>query len=377
MAKTMARILIVSHPASPFAREQALAARQAGHHIFWLAAQEATLPGVTAFALPRWLQRSWLLRAFAEPVLALFVLRRVRPDIVHVFYAMKGLMTFLLIRAHPLVVSLLGGDVLPDQAYHGIYAFFVRLLLNHADRILSKSDFMDAALARIGDYRAKLERVPWGVDLEVFNPRRDVARLRRRWEIPDNDLVFFDPRAARPFYNKHIILEAFAKYLQNGGPSATLLVSEFLAEPDYMTRQKQKARRWGVAHKVRFVGAIPYHEMPDYYALADVTISVPPSDGLPQTIYEAFAAESLLVTGDLPQYRGIVEHLGNALLVPVGDAEALRAALLWAATHPEDQQRLVKAARAYVRAYADLRVQIRRINQIYRELLEDPHARSG
>lgn len=366
----MARILVFAHPASPHSLRRAVVGQQAGHRIFWVAAERADLPGVTSFSLPRPLCRSLACRAVLEPFLVARAIRAARPDLIHVFGAGRGLAALVLARFHPLVVTATGGDILPDQHYRGVEAPLVRLLLDKADRITSRSDFMDRALLAIGDYGPKIHRVTWGMELDLYHPHRETAHLRRKWSIPEGDLVFFDPRIAWPFYNKHLILAAFGRYLRSGGPPATLLIGELRADSRYVARLRALARDLGVREKVRFVGSLDHlTELPDYYVLADATISVPPSDGLPMTIFEALACGSFLIVGDLDQYRGVVEDGVTARLVKVGDEAALAEAMAWVAANPEARAGAAEKGRPLACRLADLKRQSALVNEIYAELL--------
>lgn len=365
----MAKILIVGNSESPLEQERGRVGQRAGHQIFWFSPQQASLPGVTHFTMPSMIHRSPLIRALLKPVFLHLALQKVQPDIVHVHYAQTGLMIFQLMRIHPLVVTVMGGDILSDQGYHGLSAFFVRTLLKNADCITSKSDFMDSTLNKMGICKDKLKRITWGVDLTRFSPVQDVSALRARWLIPSADLVLFDSRLARPFYNKHMILESFASYLREGGFSATLLISEAFADPAYLVQLREQARNLGINDKVRFVGAIPYNEMPAYYALADITVSVPPSDGLPHTIYEAYASGSFLILGNLPQYAGVVQDKVTAYLVPIGNVQALKEAIFWVSSNPEIRQKAKIIGRTYVQEHADFNTQAELVNEIYNGLL--------
>lgn len=365
----MAKILIVGHPASPLEQARGVVGQRAGHQILWFSVPPAALPGVASCSVPEFARQSAITRLLFKPLYVTQTIQKMQPDIVHVHYAQAGLMTLPLARFHPLVVTVMGGDILPDQGFRGIPAIATRWLLEHADCITSKSDFMDTALDKIGNYRHKIKRITWGIDLNHFRQNRDVMALRAKLAIPPGDLVLFDPRLARPFYNKHLILEAFAGYLQNSSTSATLLVSEAFADPAYLVGLRQQARRLGIAERVRFVGAIPYIEMPDYYVLSDVTISVPPSDGLPQTIYEAYACGSFLILGSLPQYAGIVQEGVTARQVPVGNVQALTEAILWVADRPEIRADAKLIGREYVLQHADFNRQAALMNQIYDDLL--------
>ena len=362
----MAKILVVASPPGPLTLERAVVGQKAGHQIIWVSTPKVALPEVIAFGAPS-KTGSWG-RILLEPFALLRAIRDTRPDLVHVHYAWQGLRTPLLLRCRPLVVTVMGGDILPDQSYNGPRPPFVRALLNRADCITSKSQFLDEALCRIGGYRDKIRRITWGVDLNKFNPNRDVNYLRQRWRLPADNLVFFDSRGARPLYNKHIILDAFAHYLKAGGPAATLLVAEFSPDPAYLNRLKAQAGELGIANKVRFIGSIDHAAIPDYYALADVTLSIPDSDGLPQTIFEALACGSFLILSDLPQYAGTVEDGLTARRVPP-DSRAVAEAMLWASTQPDVRTRAIQLGRIYVEQHANRQTETQRVNQIYAELL--------
>lgn len=96
----------------------------------------------------------------------------------------------------------------------------------------------------------------------------------------------------------------------------------------------------------------------------------PPSDGLPQTIFEAWACGSFLIMNDLPQYRGILEDGINCRLLRRGSITELAETLRWAVDHSD----LRRSARAYglnyVRKHASREEQITVLKNIYAELLE-------
>ena len=364
----MAKILVVGDAGSPLIRARGLIERAAGHEISFVSPRDASVPGARVFALPQRIARTRVVRPLGMSFLVDHVIRRVRPDVIHVHYAYQAFATVPLIRFHPLIVSVMGGDVLADQGFRGHRPRLVKLLLDHADAITSKSAFLDAALADIGNYGRKLHRVTWGIDLDHFNPSRDTAALRRRLRIDATDLVFFDPRLAEPLYNKHVILHAFARYLEIG-PPAVLVVSELGGSTEYLAALRRTAAELGIAQRVRFVGVIDHAEMADFYALAAVTISIPSSDGFPQTMYEAAASGSFLIVGDLPQYGEALRDGLMALSVRVAEADDLAKALLWVVQHPDARTEAVKAGRDFVARAADKTAEERAVLRIYDDLL--------
>ena len=365
----MARILIVGDAHSPLIRERGLIGRRAGHEVFWMSPAGGVVGDVRVFSPPAAIHRMRAIRQLALPFVLRRALTEVRPDLIHVHYAYQALGTYVLRRFHPLVVSVMGGDILPDQSYHGYRAQLVRSLLDAADCITSKSEFLDAALGAIGPYHEKIRRITWGVDLNHYSRMRDTSRLRRRLGIRDDEYVFFDARLAEALYNKDVILAAFAAYLETGR-HAVLIVSGLFGHVDFLAQLRQRARDLGIVDRVRFVGGIDPREMADYYALADVTISVPASDGFPQTIYEAAASGSFLILSDLPQYREAVRDGLVAHHVRPGDPTALAAALIWFANHPEARVEATRAAWTYTSKVADKRMQDVELCDLYAELLQ-------
>jgi glycosyltransferase involved in cell wall biosynthesis len=364
------RVLILGDPASPLTRERGLAGLAGGYEIYWYSYPKADIAGLAgAFAPPT---------GGVPKLRVLFKLRHlnrtiggIRPDLIHVHCALQSWDTLVLIRFRPLVLTLMGGDILPDQFFHGFpTTWLARKLLDHADVLTSKSSFLDAALNRIGDYAHKIRRVTWGVDVQLFRPGLDVQHLRERWEIGPDDFVLFSPRGCQPFYNHHLIIRAFAEYLRRNGARAKLLITEFSADRAYSQRLRELVRELGLTEHVRFVGVVPLKEMPAYYNLAHVVISWPPSDGMPQSHCESMACGAYNILGDLPQYRELVEDGVNGRLVPVGDIEALAEAISWVEANPEHRQKTAEINRQRIIKIANKAEQERLVSSIYDELVE-------
>lgn len=369
----MAKILIVGNPESPLVRERGLVGQAAGHEIYWFSPVKANIPGVRSFGLPSTITRSMLLTQVFQPKYFRRALSTVRPDLVHVHYAFKGSLAWHLGRFHPLVVTTMGSDISPTGAYRGFLAPFTRHLLDRADRVTVKSTYMLEMVQMIGNYAHKTERITWGVDLNLFKPTREIKALKEHLQIPQGALVFFDSRATRPLYNKHLLVDAFGAYLSKGCPEAVLLISEFNASHGYLQQIKQRVKTLRLEHRVRFLPPQNKEGMADLYALADVVVSIPSSDGFPQTIYEAWASGRFLILGDLPQYREELKGGVTAKLVKLRNVNELTDALIWVARHPEIRQAAREAGRSRAQAVGDKTEQAEKMNLLYAKLLAMTH----
>jgi len=82
------------------------------------------------------------------------------------------------------------------------------------------------------------------------------------------------------------------------------------------------------------VPEIAHDDMPDFYRLADVVVSVPESDSASVTMLEALACGRPLVATDLPAVREWLGEFEGPELVPVDDPAATAAALRRALDQP-------------------------------------------
>lgn len=367
----MAKILIYGNPDSPLVRERGKIGLAGGHKVHWVSAKRAVIPEITSHGLPNFAAKSYVLRVLLEPLLVWFVIKKFQPDIVHVHYASKGLSSLVLAGKHFIVVTTMGSDIAPEIGFRGLYAFFTRRLLDMADVITSKSAFMDAAINNIGNYADKIRRIRWGVDLDFFKPNPNTATLRESLKISSGSIVFFDPRNAKPLYNKETIIEAFSAFLKKAKRSAVLLISTSSAEPRYLSHLRRKVDLLGIEPNIRFLPVLSREEMRDVYSLADITISAPHSDGLPQSIFEAMACGSFLILGDLPQYNEITEVAKGLITVPVSNVQKMSEAMLMVAGEPQVATAAKQLNRAYVEKYADSTKEEINLLMIYQAALSD------
>jgi glycosyltransferase involved in cell wall biosynthesis len=75
-------------------------------------------------------------------------------------------------------------------------------------------------------------------------------------------------------------------------------------------------------------------------------------EGFGLVLLEALACDLPVVASDLAVFRTFLEHGRNALLVPVGDAEALADALARLARDPAERARLRSGGRAVIAEYS-------------------------
>lgn len=305
--------------------------------------------------------------------------RSFAPDVLHLHYAGGRLGTMAtLTDFHPFVVTVMGGDVLPEQHPGGMSWLerrATRRVLQAADLILVKADALRAAVAAFGP-EARVETVRWGVDPAVFHRDADAASSTRgRLGLDRGDRIVVSPRILAPLYNVHLIVEAMPAVLARV-PQAMLLVTEYAADPAYRRRVEEVAAALGVIAHVRFVGRLEHRDMPGLYSLADLVVSVPSSDGLPQSLFEAMACGAPVVLGRLNAYSEVVRDGESAILVDLQPA-SLASAMVALLESPARAAAVARAALARIREVADLSTEVARVEAFYQVALASSRPRRG
>jgi len=131
----------------------------------------------------------------------------------------------------------------------------------------------------------------------------------------------------------------------------------------------QEVTEFGLGGAVKVIDSIPYEQMPELYAEAIASVSVPYSDGTPMSLLEAMACGSVPIFSDLPSVREWVSHGVNGFLVAPEDHEALAAHLIHLIRNPDVVARIVSMNRALVEERASQRVHMERMATIYRSLV--------
>lgn len=305
------------------------------------------------------------------------LIRRCRPDVVHVHYAYSVWAWMATVaNHHPLVVSVMGGDILFDEQGSPTPRGrrLTLELLRSADLITSKSEYLIEVLDRLGGFGRKAAKVMWGVDLGRFH-RVPADGLRARLGIGESDPVILSPKILQRFYNVHLLVEAMSR-ITAAIPQARLLITEYAADKDYKAEIVQRVQTLGLDKHVRFVGHVSHSDMALYYSLADVAVAVPASDGLPQTLLEAMACESPSILSRLPRYEEVVTHGESAYFVDIAP-ESIAEGVVRLLNDRDLHERIARTGRQFVAAHADFDRDVARMEEKYYELVAAERGRRG
>jgi glycosyltransferase involved in cell wall biosynthesis len=277
----------------------------------------------------------------AQYLAARRLLKARRIDVIHAHWLLpQGLIARSLSRSArvPYVVTSHGGDLFGLRGR--LLAALKRRVAGSAAAMTVVSSAMRTEAQRLGLRPPVLQVVPMGVDLrERFVVDPDVPRA--------SDSLLFVGRLVPKKGLRHL-LDAMPAVLERR-PGAVLDLAGFGPEEQALRAQ---AERLGIATSVRFLGAMPQHELPALYRSASLFVAPFIRDesgnqeGLPVVLMEAIGCGCPVIVGDVAGVQDLLGDAGRELSVKSGDTDALAAAIIDALEHPTQARERASMIRA-------------------------------
>jgi glycosyltransferase involved in cell wall biosynthesis len=289
-----------------------------------------------------------------------------RPHVLHAHYVRIYGWIAALSFFNPLVLTVWGGDILEDQ---GAFSDFLGkkltpFALRRADLVTAHSTFLREQVMRLGKEGDRVSMVGCpGVDRRLFKPGLDTTPLRQELGLGEGHLVLCT-RLMGSLYNTETVLRAIPLVLKEV-PGTKFLFSEYMSHPPYVDTMKALARELSLEASVVFLEKISHERMPLFLNLATVFVSIPDSDGMPQSLLEAMSCGTVPVVSNLPQYAGLVAAETNALLAPPKDPTALARAVVRLLSDSSLRERLSRACVNTSAECGDYETEMQKMEKLY------------
>ncbi len=296
------------------------------------------------------------------------LMRRARPVLVHTFLFHANVLGRLAACAAgvPHVVS----SIRVAERRYGYHLVLENLTARLADRVVCVSDAVRQFMMRRAYLpRARLTVIPNGAD-----PQRTcgVAPLdRSSIAVPHDAVLAVYAGRLDPQKGCDVLIEALALAtcdvprlhlaLAGTGPQAGSLA--------------RLAEERGVAARTHFLGWCD--DIPRLLAAADLFVLASRWEGMPNAVLEAMAAGLPVVATRAEGVPELVQEERTGLLVPVGDAAQLAAALRRAASDARARAEWGARARTRVAEHFSLDQMISRYDALYRAILVSGHERDA
>jgi glycosyltransferase involved in cell wall biosynthesis len=300
-------------------------------------------------------------------------IRRVRPQILHTHTAKAGAVgraaAFLAGAARPpIIVHTFHGHVL--RGYFGpvrteAFRRTEQVLARHTNRLIAVSPEVRDDLVELGVAPAsKFSVIRLGIDLPTRVASVDErTALRRLFGVPETTYVVGWIGRMTAIKRLDDTIRAFALLRESGVDARLCLVGD---GPD-RAAVEGRLSELGIARETLLPGY--QRNIGSYLAFFDTLLLTSGNEGTPVVAIEALAAGRPVVATAVGGVPDVVSHGVDGLLAPVGDIDALAAALGRLAADPELRRRMGEAGRERtLPRYAVSRL-VDDIDGLYRELL--------
>ena len=202
-------------------------------------------------------------------------IRAFKPDILHAHYATSyGLLAFLS-GFKPYVASLWGSDIMvfPNRSF--IHRLVLKQILCGAKMVFSSSKIMEGLAAKFLD-EVKVQRIPFGIDLEQFKPEGGFDN--------NQGVRFCIVKTMAETYGVDIAIKAFVKLLENYPQQSLHIAGDGVKMQEY----QQLAGKY-LDKGIHFYGKIPYAQVPEFLNKNQVFVNLSRSESFGVSVIEAGA----------------------------------------------------------------------------------------
>jgi glycosyltransferase involved in cell wall biosynthesis len=208
-------------------------------------------------------------------------------------------------------------------------------------RVICNSAAAEQTLRNCG-VKVGVKRIPNAVDITAFT-QADRSACRAKLLGDTQEVVALCISRLAPEKNLVCLIQAFARLAESAKNVRLVLVGDGPLRSDL----ERLAGQLGIHAQVTLVGSVPYAQIPEYIAAADLFVFPSTSETHPLVIVEAMAGGLPVVVADSPAYLDTVEDGVNGFVAP-DDPQALAERMARIVGDPE--LRLVMGQRSRERA---------------------------
>jgi len=293
------------------------------------------------------------------------ILKRINPDFIHLhvqhYYSLATIFS-----GHPYILTSWGVEVLSLPDADILTRSVARMTSMKAHRIIVDAQCLKDIWTKTGVPRDKIEVIPFGVDLNIFNPNVDGSDVRRTLGIKENDTVIISTRALfNDHYNVECLVHSIPIVLEKCGDIKFIIKGVGPLE----SQLRNLVNELGVREHVRFVGLVSHPEVAQYLAASDIYVSTPFIDSTSVSLLEAMACGVAPIVTDIPGNREWIENRTNGLLFQPKNSAALAEKIIQLIENEDTRKRFGERCIRIAKQRASWENCVDRMEAIYQSLL--------
>lgn len=218
---------------------------------------------------------------------------------------------------------------------------------------------MTASMYKSGARVDQIMVLPKGIDLRKykFQPKGD----------KQTRIEAIVTRSLFPEYRHEVILKAFALVKAKGIPFKLTIIGDGILKDKLVNL----AHKLNIMEEVNFTGRIENRLLPDYLMASNVYISMPITEGVSASLFEAMASGCYPIVSDLRGNRSWIRHHANGALVKVDDINSLAKEIEYAWTNIEKLNSQIISNREFIEKNVSYEINMKKISDRYHQLISN------
>lgn len=227
------------------------------------------------------------------------VLREWKPDLIHTHYLSSyGIVSLLANQKIPNVLSIWGSDY-SQRAQLPVLGLFLKKALLHFSHVLTPSEEFRQQVISDGLLPEQVTVLQYGLDLSKCTFKKS----------SESGSIFISPRNWNDLYQISAIIKGFQVFLKNHPNSELWLCGGGTqAEIDQIKTLCKNTK------EIKIFGKVLQERLFELFSKAHVLVSIPKSDGRPQSVVEGIANGCRPVLSNLRANREIAGDAGVYIL---------------------------------------------------------------
>lgn len=272
-----------------------------------------------------------------------FLVKKIKPDIIHAHFISKFGFHAAFLGIHPLVMSAWGDDILIIPHWSRFLWYFTKITLQKADLIYAASNDIKNKIIYNFNISPEIIKInTHGVDIRLFHPEQK--------RIDNNEkIVVFSNRNFYPVYSIETLLESIPLILTKKSNIFFKIMGKGPEEKALKKYVKEK----GIDKYVDFIDWIDSKFMPKYLNSCDIYISTSLSDGTPVSMLEAMACGLPCIMTNVGGVGEWIKPDFTGLLFQPKNSEDLAYKIIELAQDKQKRIFIGKNARDMIIKYAD------------------------